>query len=68
MVVETRNKRWDLTGYCQSQVPKNGGVSTVSHRIDDSPVWTDLLRIKHIYLGGRKIQVKNGKKDPLLER
>jgi hypothetical protein len=25
-------------------------------------VWTDLLRIKHIYLGGRKIQVKNGKK------
>jgi hypothetical protein len=36
-------------------------VSTVSHKIDDSPVWTDLLKTKHIYLRGRKIHVNNGK-------
>jgi hypothetical protein len=32
----------------------------VKHIIDDSPVWTDLLKIRHIYLSGRKIDTKNG--------
>jgi len=38
-----------------------GVVGTVKHRLDDSPVWNDLLKVKHIYLKGRKIKVKNGK-------
>ena len=36
-------------------------VGTVTHRLDDSPVWNDLLKVRHIYLKGRKIKVKNGK-------
>ena len=36
-------------------------VGTVTHRLDDSPIWNDLLKVRHIYLKGRKIKVKNGK-------
>lgn len=36
-------------------------VSSVKHRLTDSPVWSDLMKVKHIYLRGRKIHVKNGK-------
>jgi hypothetical protein len=35
-------------------------VGTVTHR-DDSPVWADLLKVKNIYLQGRRVKVKNGK-------
>jgi hypothetical protein len=46
-------------------------VSTVRHRLTDSPVWTDLLKVKSLYLKGRKVEIKNGKntlfwKDPWL--
>lgn len=39
-------------------------VSSVKHRPNDSPVWTDLLLkvIKHTYLGGRCIKTRNRKK------
>ena len=33
----------------------------MKHRLDDSPVWHDLIKVKHIYLRGREIKVKNGK-------
>jgi hypothetical protein len=36
-------------------------VGTVKHRLDNSPVWTDLLEIKNMYLKGRKVETKNGK-------
>jgi hypothetical protein len=39
---------------------QHDGVRSVKHRINDSHVWTDLLKIKHIYLNGRKIETKNG--------
>jgi hypothetical protein len=37
-------------------------VGSVRHKIDDSPVWCDLLKVKHIYLRGRTFLVKNRKK------
>jgi hypothetical protein len=40
---------------------QHDGVRSVKHRINDSPVWTDLLKIKHIYLSGRKIETKKWK-------
>ena len=40
-------------------------VSSVRHKMDDSPVWHDLLKIKHIYLRGRTFSVKNGRKTSL---
>jgi hypothetical protein len=33
----------------------------VKYKQNDSPVWVDLIKIKNIYLQGRKKIVKNGK-------
>jgi hypothetical protein len=38
------------------------GISTVRHKLTDSPVWIDLLKVKHIYLGGRMTTTNNGRK------
>jgi hypothetical protein len=51
---------------------RGGLVSTVRHKLTDSPVWTDLLKVKRLYLKGMKIETKNGKntlfwKDPWLD-
>lgn len=35
-------------------------LNTVKRRYDDSPIWKDLMKIRHIYLGGRKIKPGNG--------
>jgi hypothetical protein len=37
-------------------------VSNVSHKLGDSSVWTDLLKVKNIYLKGREVIIKNGKR------
>jgi hypothetical protein len=34
----------------------------VKHRLDDSPIWADLLKIRMVYLQGRQIHTKDGKK------
>jgi hypothetical protein len=40
---------------------KNGVIGNIGHKLDDSPVWADLLKVKNIYLKGRKTHVNNGK-------
>ena len=35
-------------------------IGAIKHRIDNSPVWSDLLKIKHIYMANRAVKVKNG--------
>ena len=35
-------------------------IGAVKHKIDDPPVWSDLLKVKYMYLSNRKIKVKNG--------
>jgi hypothetical protein len=35
-------------------------VSEVKHRIDHSPCWRDLLKIKDLYLASRKIMIGTG--------
>jgi hypothetical protein len=42
---------------------KGGGISSVPHRINDSHVWTDLLKIRQ----GKKIITKNGKQTLFLK-
>ena len=37
-------------------------ISSVKHIRDDSPTWTDLLKIRMVYLRGRRIHTRNGKK------
>jgi hypothetical protein len=41
---------------------RNGSVCTVSHRQLDSPMWSDLLKIRDIYLQGRRMHGKNGQR------
>ena len=36
-------------------------IGQIKHRHDDSPIWTDLLKIRHIYMNLKKFQVYNGK-------
>lgn len=43
-------------------------MCTVKHKQNDSPMWTDLLKIKYIYLQGRKMVIKNGKKNFVVKR
>jgi hypothetical protein len=33
----------------------------LKHRLDDSPIWGDLLKVRQVCLRGRLIHVKNGK-------
>ena len=42
-------------------------ISSVKHIRDDSPTWTDLLKIRMVYLRGRRIHTRNGKKTLLWE-
>lgn len=39
---------------------KRDSVCTVKHRQTDSPIWADLLKIRHIYLQGKRMCVNNG--------
>lgn len=37
-------------------------IHTVTHKLHDSPIWYDLLKIKEFYLRGGDIRIENGKK------
>jgi len=39
---------------------KQQTIHDVNHRLYDSPMWNDLLKVKNIYLQGRGISVENG--------
>ena len=39
---------------------QTNSVVSIKHKQSDSPVWSDLLKIKEIYLQGRKLKVNNG--------
>jgi hypothetical protein len=40
---------------------KNTPICLIKLKYNDSPVWCDLLRVRHIYLKDREFMVKNGK-------
>jgi hypothetical protein len=51
---------------------KSSPVCLIPNRLNDSPIWKDLMKIRHIYLRGREYKVNNGRKvsfwlDPWLE-
>lgn len=35
-------------------------IHSVSHKLGDSPIWTDLLKVKYIYLQGKSVKIENG--------
>jgi hypothetical protein len=51
---------------------KSSPVCSILNRFDDSPIWKDLMKVRHIYLRGRCCKIMNGKKvsfwlDPWLD-
>jgi hypothetical protein len=51
------------TGLCQdiilAKYMKKAVLGNVNHRMDDSPIWADLLKIRNLYLRGRRIDMKS---------
>jgi hypothetical protein len=39
---------------------KNTPICLIKNKYIDSPIWSDLLKVRHIYLWGREL-VNNGK-------
>ena len=63
--LDTENGLWEEL--VEKKYLKGNPISVVKHRLDDSPIWIDLLKIREVYLRGRVIQVANGKKNFVLE-
>jgi hypothetical protein len=40
---------------------KNHPICLIPSRMDDSPLWKDMMKVRHIYLQGREYQIHNGK-------
>jgi len=41
---------------------KKDSICSVKHKQNDSAIWSDLLKIKEIYLQGRKMIIKDGQR------
>ena len=39
---------------------RNNSIHIISHKLHDSPIWSDLLKVREVYLLGRDIGIKNG--------
>jgi len=39
---------------------QNKSIHEVCHKLNDSPIWAYLLKVRDIYLQGRSISIKNG--------
>jgi len=57
--LEAKNGLWQQI--VRQKYLSSDNVGSVKHRLDDSPMWSDLLKVKSIYLKGRSMLVKNGK-------
>ena len=52
MMVEVGKWRWSVASIVHKKYVMNDLPSNVKGRIDDSPIWKDLLQVRHIYLKG----------------
>jgi hypothetical protein len=41
---------------------KNKTIFSVTHKASDSPIWYDMLKVKDLYLQGRGVEIKDGRK------
>ena len=46
----------------QAKYLHNKTIFSVTHKNTNSPVWSDLLKVKDLYLHGRSIKICNGEK------
>ena len=40
---------------------RNKCIFQIKHKAQDSPIWSDLLKVKEYYMKGRKLIVGNGR-------
>jgi hypothetical protein len=57
--LETGNGIWQEI--VKAKYLQGNPIGNVSHRLGGSQVWSDLLKVKNIYLRGGDIKTKNGK-------
>jgi hypothetical protein len=62
--LEKENGLWQ--DIIQAKYMYNKTVFTVSHKASDSPMWSDLLKVRDLYLHGRRIKINNGKNQILV--
>jgi hypothetical protein len=56
--LENKNGLWqEIVRY---KYLRNNSIHDVCHKLNDSQMWYDLLKIKSIYLQGRNVSIKNG--------
>ena len=60
MVVKLENESGIWQNIVKFKYLQTDSVVSVKHKQSDSPMWSDLLKIKEIYLQGRKLKVNNG--------
>lgn len=56
--MENENGSWQTI--VRHKYLRNKTIGEVKHRLGDSTIWTDLLKVKNIYLQGRSIKIGNG--------
>lgn len=59
--LEKENGLWQKMKIIHFKYMNGKSVCIMNHRQSDSAMWYDLLKIRHIYLQGRKMKVRNGR-------
>jgi hypothetical protein len=50
-----------MAGNSKEKYMKQSLICLITEKVNDSPLWNDLLKIRHIYLKDRKYKVNNRK-------
>jgi hypothetical protein len=58
--LESRDGPWQQQFRAKYKI--HGSILSICHKQNDSAIWSDLLKVKDIYLQGRKMAVGNGKR------
>lgn len=56
--LETEDGLWQTI--IKHKYMQNRSIHEVAHRLNDSPMWNDLLKVKDVYLYGRGIKIGCG--------
>jgi hypothetical protein len=59
-ILETKDGLWQ--DIVKLKYVKNSPTCLIPNRYNDSPIWCDLMKIRHIYLKGRTIKIQDGKR------
>jgi len=61
--LETENGLWQ--DIVKNKYLSNSLIGSISWKTTDSPIWKDLLKVRHLYLKGRSIKTSDGSKTSL---